>query len=65
MSNATLIDWQLRVMEIRKSPETATLDEIVKLTDDYFMRLYFGDPIQHHANYGHHLTASVKNVTEQ
>lgn len=55
--------WQYRVMEIRKDPKSATPEEIVKLTDDFFMRLYFGDPIRCNADLGRNLSGSVKNVT--
>ena len=35
-------DWLMRVMEIRKYPASATPEEIVKLTDDVLMQIYFG-----------------------
>lgn len=57
-------DWQFRVMEIRKNPSCATPEEIVKLTDDYFMRLYFGNPLRCTADISRNLTGSIKDVTE-
>lgn len=59
------LDWQIRVMEIRKNPLTATPDEIVKLTDDYFMRLYFGDPVRCCTDFSQKLVGSVENITQK
>lgn len=58
-------EWQCRVMEIRKDPKSATPEEIVKLTDDFFMRLYFGDPVRCSADLSRTLSGSVKNVTQK
>ena len=62
--SASEIDWRFRVMEIRKHPETASLAEIIKLTDEYFVKLYFGDPSQGAASVSRCLAASIKDVPE-
>jgi len=55
-------DWLMRVMEIRKQPTSATPEEIVKLTDDVLMQIYFG--ISPEDKIGRALSVSVKNVSE-
>lgn len=35
------IEWYYRILEIRKEPSLATPEDILKLTDDVLMQLYF------------------------
>jgi hypothetical protein len=42
MQNNKDIEWYYRILEIRKEPSLATPEDILKLTDDVLMQLYFG-----------------------
>ena len=53
-------DWFFRVMEIRKNPDIATKEEIVKMTEDIIYMMYIPPTMQNVANYGNKLNEEIK-----
>jgi hypothetical protein len=57
-------DWMIRVMEIRNNPASASVEDILKLADDYFYNLYFSKPLtdqQHILQIGQRLSSGPLN----
>ena len=53
-------DWFFRVMEIRKNPDIATKEEIVKMTEDIIYMMYIPPAIQNVANHGNKFNEEIK-----
>jgi len=47
-------------MEIRKNPDIATKEEIVKMTEDIIYMMYIPPTMQNVANYGNKLNEEIK-----
>jgi hypothetical protein len=53
-------DWFFRMMEIRKSPDIATKEEIVKMAEDIIYMMYSPPAMQNVASYGNKLNEEMK-----